>query len=141
MSTDQMSNTELNKAKVRELLAAFAANDPAVMDGLLAPGFTAHGLPPELGAGADALRGCMAAMHAGLQDCSNRVEDLIAEGDRVALRYTTRGRHGGELFGVPASGRTVTMTGIEIYRLVGDRVVEYWGEANMSELFAAGEQD
>lgn len=62
-------------------------------------------------------------------------EHLIAENDLVAARYTARATHTGELFGAPPSGRTVTITGIEIYRLAGGRIAEYWGEANMSELF------
>ena len=56
----------------------------------------------------------------------------------MAVRYTARATHAGELFGVPPSGRTVTITGIEVYRLADGRIVEYWGEANMSELFTAG---
>ena len=57
--------------------------------------------------------------------------------DRVAVRYTTRARHVGELFGAAPSGRTVTFTGIEVYRLLEGKIVEYWGEANMSDLFAS----
>ncbi|MDQ4092185.1 MAG: ester cyclase [Actinomycetota bacterium] len=55
----------------------------------------------------------------------------------MAVRYTARATHAGELFGIPPRGRTVTMTGIETYRLAGGRIAEYWGEANMSELCAA----
>jgi predicted ester cyclase len=55
----------------------------------------------------------------------------------VAVRYTARATQAGELFGVPPSGRTVTITGIEIYRLAGGRIAEYWAEANWSELFTA----
>ncbi|MCA1693914.1 MAG: ester cyclase, partial [Actinobacteria bacterium] len=98
----------------------------------------AHGLPPELGVGAAAMKGTAAVMHAGLRECHCEIEDLIAEEDRVAVRYTARATHAGELFGAPPSGRIVTITGIEIYRLVGGRIAEYWGEANMSELFTAG---
>jgi predicted ester cyclase len=83
------------------------------------------------------MKGTAAVMHAGLHDCHCEIEDLIAEQDRVAVRYTARATHAGELFGVPPSGRTVTMTGIEIYRLADGRIAEYWAEANMSELFTA----
>jgi predicted ester cyclase len=58
----------------------------------------------------------------------------------VAARYTARATHTGELFGAPPSGRTVTITGIEIYRLAGGKITEYWGEANMSELFTPDRQ-
>lgn len=62
-------------------------------------------------------------------------EDMAAEGDKVVTRYTTRGIHNGELFGAPASGRRVTLTGIEIYRLSNNQVREMWGEYDMSDLF------
>lgn len=136
-TTEDATTQQRNKETVRRLFAAFTANDAGAMDELLAPDFTAHGLPPELGVGAAAMKGTAAVMHAGLHDCHCEIEDLIAENGRVAVRYTARATHAGELFGVPPSGRTVTMTGIEIYRLAGGRVAEYWGEANMSELFTA----
>jgi predicted ester cyclase len=134
------TNSGANKETVRRLFAAFTANDARAMDELLAPDFTGHGLPPELGAGAAALKGTMAMMHAGLDDCSSTIEDLIAEVDRVAVRYTVRAKHVRELLGGPGTGRTVTITGIEIYRLAGGRIAEYWAEANLSDLFAAGQQ-
>ncbi len=72
-----------------------------------------------------------------LADCRCDIDDLIVDDDRVAARYTTRARHVGELFGAAPSGRTVTFTGIEVYRLLDGKIVEYWGEANMSDLFAS----
>jgi ketosteroid isomerase-like protein len=136
MSTNEVTTSQQrNKETVRRLFAAFTANDAGTMDQLLAPGFTAHGLPPELGTGAAAMKGSAAVMHTALHDCRCEIENLIAENDLVAARYTARATHNGELFGAPPSGRTVTITGIEIYRLAGGRIAEYWGEANMSELF------
>ncbi|MGH3785214.1 MAG: ester cyclase [Pseudonocardiaceae bacterium] len=92
------------------------------------------GCHPELGADATTMKGSAALMHTGLHDCHCEIEDLIAENDRVAVRYTARATHVGELFGAHPSGRIVTITGIEIYRLTDGRIAEYWGEANMSEL-------
>lgn len=127
-----------NRGTIKRFFAAFAANDQGAMDALLAPDVSAHGLPPELGTGAAAMKGSATVMHAALRDCQPEIEDLVAENDRVAVRFTARATHTGELFGVPPSGRTVTMTGIEIYRVMGGRIVEYWGEVNMSDLFAEG---
>ena len=138
MSTPVLDTVTANKETVRRLLAAFAAADGAAMDRLLAPGFVAHGLPT--GTDAEAMRTCAVALHAALPDCASTVDDVIAEGDRVAVRYTTRATHTGELFGVAPSGRAVTMTGIEIYRFNGARIAEYWGEADMSALFGPAEQ-
>ena len=54
------------------------------------------------------------------------VEDLIAEGDKVVMRWTARGTHQGELMGVPPSGNRVEVTGINIERLEGGKFVESW---------------
>lgn len=126
--------TEQNTDVVRRLFAAFAANDPTAIDRVLAPDFTAHGMPPEFGQGAAAMKVCAALMHSGLGDCHNELDDVIAEGDRVAVRYTTRAVHVGELFGIPPTGRSVTITGIEIYRVEGGAIAEYWGTADFSDI-------
>jgi len=128
-----MPNT--NAELVRRFFAAYEGNDAAQMDALLAPDFVAHGLPPQLGDGPTAMTATAALMHEALADCRCDLDDVIAEGDRVAVRYTTRARHVGELFGAAPSGRAVTFTGIEVFRLRDGRIVEYWGETNMSDLF------
>jgi ketosteroid isomerase-like protein len=131
-TTTRNANAEI----VRRLFDAYEANDGAGLDELLAPDFTAHGLPPQLGDGPEAMKATAALMHGALADCRCDIEDLIADDDRVAVRYTTRARHVGELFGAAPSGLNVTFAGIEIFRLRDGKVVEYWGEANMAELFA-----
>lgn len=56
------------------------------------------------------------------------VEDLIAEGDKVAARVTTRGTHTGELMGLPPTGRRVEWSGISMTRHADGRIAEQWGE-------------
>jgi predicted ester cyclase len=134
--TDSTTRLEANKQTVRRLYAAFAASDDTEMDALLSPDFISHGMPPGY-TGAEGMKKSCAAFHAGLADCHNEIEDIVAEGDRVVTRYTTRAIHTGELFGVPPSGRSVTLTGMEMFRLANGKVAEFWAEANMSELFDA----
>jgi steroid delta-isomerase-like uncharacterized protein len=54
------------------------------------------------------------------------VEDVISESDRVVVRWTNTGTHVGEFAGVPATGRTFTIAGIDIYRVEGDLLAEHW---------------
>lgn len=54
------------------------------------------------------------------------IEDMVAEGDKVATRKAFRGTHRGEFMGVPPTGREVSISLIEIVRVVGGRVVEHW---------------
>jgi predicted ester cyclase len=82
------------------------------------------------------MKATAALMHGALADCRCELDDVIADGDRIAVRYTTRARHVGELFGAAPSGRSATFTGIEVFRVLDDKIVEYWGEATMSDLFS-----
>jgi len=67
----------------------------------------------------------MAAMYrSAFPDVVLTIEDQIAEGDKVATRFTARGTHRGELAGVAASGRRVTVAGVTVSRIVNGRVVE-----------------
>lgn len=54
------------------------------------------------------------------------IEDVIAEGDRVVVRWTNRGVHVGEFLGMPPSGKPYTIAGIDIHRLQDGRMVEHW---------------
>jgi predicted ester cyclase len=58
------------------------------------------------------------------------IEDMVAEGDRVATRKTFRGTHQGELMGIPSTGKVVAIGLIDIVRLVDGKVVESWSAAD-----------
>ncbi len=59
-------------------------------------------------------------------DWHGPLEDVIAEGDKVTTRWTFQGTHQGELFGIPATGKQVTLTGMGIYRIENGKIVELW---------------
>ena len=61
-------------------------------------------------------------------DNKTEIDDILGDGDTVAVRYTCRGTHRGELFGVAPTNRTLTTSGIEMYRLSDGRIVECWGQ-------------
>jgi predicted ester cyclase len=63
---------------------------------------------------------------AAFSDAQITVDDQIAEGDKVASRWTGRGTHDGELMGVPPSGRQVTVDGLVVSRVANGKVVEEW---------------
>ena len=52
--------------------------------------------------------------------------DQIAEGDKVATRWTIRGTHEGEFQGIPSSGKQIEMTGITIFRIANGKLIEGW---------------
>jgi predicted ester cyclase len=69
-----------------------------------------------------------------LPDLTLTVDDVFAASDRAALRWTARGTHRADLMGVPATGREVTLTGIDILRVVDGKIVERWAEFSGIEL-------
>jgi predicted ester cyclase len=60
-------------------------------------------------------------------DWHSDIEQLIAEGDLVAERFTARGTYGGELMGVAPTGRELTLQGINIFRIHDGQIAERWG--------------
>lgn len=63
---------------------------------------------------------------AAFPDLHVQIEDQLAEGDRVATRWTGTGTHNGELAGIPATGKQVTLPGMEIVRIADGKLVEGW---------------
>ncbi|MFT4082182.1 MAG: ester cyclase [Nocardioides sp.] len=59
-------------------------------------------------------------------EVSTEILTLLTDGDRVVLHWSTVGRHVGPYGKVPATGRVVTMTGIDIFRIADGRVIECW---------------
>ncbi len=64
------------------------------------------------------------------------IEQQIAEGDRVASSIVTRGTHTGPFFGLPATGKAVTLATMRIERLEGGKIAEHWSTADVAGLMA-----
>ncbi len=65
-------------------------------------------------------------LRSAFPDLQQTIEDQVAEGDRVAYRWTARGTHRGELMGIAPTGARVAFTGIAIARLAHGRIAEMW---------------
>ena len=126
--------TNADKELIKRLFEAFDAVDVDAIDELLSPDFVAHGLAPQFSEDVAGWKALAAHWSAGFSDEVLTFHDLIAEDRKVAVRWTSRLVHSGEVFGIAATGRRVTVSGIDIYRLAGDRVIEYWGELNLDNL-------
>lgn len=73
----------------------------------------------------------IAMMRHGFPDIQWTLEDMVAEDDKVAARFTMRGTHQGEFFGVPPTGKPIVVQAINFYRLAGDQIVEEYGQPDM----------
>jgi hypothetical protein len=67
------------------------------------------------------------ALRRGFSGLRFTTEDIIAEGDLVACRFTMTGTNTGEFMGMPATGRAVSVPGVDILRFKTGKVVEHWG--------------
>jgi steroid delta-isomerase-like uncharacterized protein len=124
-------STEENKAlEERSAAEVWNKGNLAVAEEVYATDVVVHGLPPELPSGVEGVKATVRAYRAAFPDFRLTVEDLIAEGDRVVGRWTLRGTHKGELFGIPATGKQVMITGINIDRIADGRIAESWSSAD-----------
>ena len=123
-----MSTTESNKAVVRDLIdGLFTKGDLGAVDTYLAEDFINHDPPFGVTPDREGMRAAGAHMRAGFPDWHSELHQLVAEGDIVVERFTASGTHRGDVMGAPPTGKTVSLAGINIFRLRDGRVVERWG--------------
>ena len=122
-------STQDNKAIARRFAQVWGKGTLNIVDELAAPNLSvSYPLLPETVHGPEAFKQILMMVHSGLPDADARIEDEIAEGDKVVVRWRMRGTHTGELMGIAPSGKPVTWTGITIYRLADGKIVEEKGE-------------
>lgn len=120
--------SEENKAVSRRVLEeSFNQGNLAVIDELVSADYVDHDLPPGLPDGPEGFKQLVAMYRAAFPDVQMAIEDVVAEGDKVVIRWTARGTHQGELMGIPPTNKQVTVTGIDINRLAGGKMAEHWG--------------
>jgi steroid delta-isomerase-like uncharacterized protein len=117
---------EDNKALVRRFIdEIFVEGRLDAVDELLADDFTGHTWR-STGDGKGDLKRAIERVGQGLTDARFVVEDMIAEGDRVAVRVTASATQVGEFMGLPPSGKTYTIGEIHIFRIRDGKVTEHW---------------
>ena len=70
-------------------------------------------------------------MRGGFPDIQWTLEEMVAEGDKVAARFTMRGTHTGAFMGIPPSGKRFSVTSMGIYRIANGQIVEEHGLPDM----------
>jgi steroid delta-isomerase-like uncharacterized protein len=76
--------------------------------------------------GLEAYKRFAAQFYTAFPDLEGRIEDLLCDGDRVVARFTGTGTHRGLMLGVAPTGKRIRLSGICIYRIAGDKIVEEW---------------
>ncbi len=117
-----------NKAVVRRMLdELFNKGNLDLTEGSLAPDFVEHvpSMPEDLH-GIEAFKQYVGGYRSAFPDIHIEVEDQVAEGDRVATRWTGTGTHEGELMGIAPTGNRVEVAGMVISRISGGKIAESW---------------
>ena len=143
-------SAEENKELVRRYFQAIdegcEAGNAEIVDDFLAPDFVEHNPFPGIPPTRDGWKQAFMAFVNGAPGY-HIVDDLVAEGDKVVGRITAYGKHTGELFGIPETGRDIRVSGIAIWRIQDGKIVEHWHETDQMGLMqqlgvvpAAGER-
>jgi steroid delta-isomerase-like uncharacterized protein len=119
---------ETNKAISRRIVdEIFNGGRLEAADEIVTPDFIGHDpASPEPIIGPEGLKRNAEGYRTAFPDVRLTIEEEIAEGDRVVTRWTARGTHQAELFGIPATGKQATVTGITIDRIVDGHIAETW---------------
>jgi steroid delta-isomerase-like uncharacterized protein len=124
-------STEGNEEVVRRFIhEVFVKGQVDAVDELVAADFVPHSWA-STGPGIEELKQAVKRVSTGLSDVSMEIEDVIAEGDRVAVRLTAHAVHEGDFMGMPASGKAYTISEIHIFRIEDGKVAEHWREADL----------
>ena len=119
-------STEENKALVRRFVdEAQSRGNVDAIDELCSPEFVNHSAPPGVPSNREGIKQVTAMFRQAFPDSYFTVEDMVAEGDKVATRKTFHGTHQGEFMGISPTGYQVSIGLIDIVRIADGKVVEH----------------
>jgi steroid delta-isomerase-like uncharacterized protein len=120
-----------NETLVRRFFEAYNQSDSPAFEAIFSPDYVCHaGGEPEPMVGLAANLAAEAHFRSAFSDVHWTLDDLIAAGDKVVVRRTWRVTHSGPFQGLPATGRTLTGTAIDIFRVIDGKIVEQWTESD-----------
>ena len=120
---------ETNKIVMHRFLEFINSASESLAQELISPDAIFH-VPgsPEPMRGPAGYLAIIGMMRGGFPDIQWTLEEMVAEGDKVAARFTMRGTHRGTFFGVPPTGKTIAVQAMNIYRLLFG---SYWRVARI----------
>lgn len=102
----------------------------AAVDGLMADNFVWLNAPPGVASDREGFKQFQTGALGAFSEMNCNVEDMVAEGEKVAVRWTWSGKHTGDYMGMAPTGKKVTITGVSIIRITGGKITEEWDEAD-----------
>jgi steroid delta-isomerase-like uncharacterized protein len=122
-------SAEQNKEIVRRFYEqVWNAHDPSATATYYAEEFVDHNPAlPNLSPGMEGARQTFAGFLSAFPDVHFTLNAVLGDGDLVACHWTASGKNGGSLLGRPATGRKITISGADIFRVTNGKIVERWG--------------
>jgi predicted ester cyclase len=117
---------QIKAAARRVLEEIFPSNDEAALRDVVTEDFVNHEAPPGVPPGPDSVIFYMQLLDRAFSDQRWDIEKVISEGDTVAIYCRHSGRHTGDFFGLPATGRAFDYRQMHLIRMRGDRGAEHW---------------
>jgi steroid delta-isomerase-like uncharacterized protein len=128
----QTMSTDANKAIVQRFVDEILnKGDYAAIDELVAADYVRHMPGGQDIHGPEGLKAQVQQAQEEWDDLTFSAEDMVAEGDRVAVRFVSRPTHSRTAFGIPPTGKQVLYTSMVIYRIADGQIVEDWAEHDM----------
>lgn len=123
--------SEQNKATARRFYEdVFNRHNVNLIDELCAPNFVDHNAMPGQAPGTKGIKDMFSVYLKAFPDLRVTVEEIVAEGDTVAARFSGEGTHKGELFGTPATGKRIKFQGIDFLRFKNGMVTDAWHQGD-----------
>jgi predicted ester cyclase len=113
---------------IHGIYEAINTGNLALLDKFVAPGYVEHS---EGFQGVEPFKQQVAAFRAAFPDLRVTIDDLMVDGDRFASRTTVTGTHTGDLMGMPATGRHISVEAVDIGRIEDGQAKDRWGGLNM----------
>jgi steroid delta-isomerase-like uncharacterized protein len=129
-----MSDDEVRAAVRRFFDEVWNKGNVGETEAFLAPDFVSHNTFDVRIIGPRQYGEAVTDYRVAFPDLNTTLEDVLVDGDRVAVRGTDRATHRGDFMGFPASGREVTTTWIEIFRMENGKAAEGWVESDYATL-------
>jgi steroid delta-isomerase-like uncharacterized protein len=118
---------EENKAQARRAFDEFInKKNLAVAGEYIAPNYVGHFTNAPLVQGVAGFQQYLSAWNNAIPDSRVTIDDVVAEGDKVVMRVTYRGTHTGPLQNIPPTGKSITVSAINVFRMVNGLAVEQW---------------
>jgi len=120
--------TQENENVVRRFFeVVFNQGNSAAVNDLVASDFVDHNPFPGQAPNREGLAQFVNMFHTPLPDLKVEIQDMIAQGDKVAVRWQARATHKGTFLQIPSTGKQVTISGLDIMRIADGKIVEHWG--------------